>query len=417
MKSIKIMILVALFFVFSNRSSAQEYPIDSANLQILRIAPETAIGGDASLFINKVNYIPLETSKKSEFGTISQLEITSAYFIILDQATNAVLIFKKDGKFHAKIKIKGGANKDNYGDEIKEISINQAKEQILVRTRIENNIFIYDFNGKFLEVKKTDLIKGEYRFLPPHTIVFNGIFYDDTDDLKKFDQFWLDDSDLTKLKGKSMTNSSLKKLDSRDIIFNTRSLFASEESSECYRTNPYDYNVYTIGLNKIKLDYRFLFPLHNSIPSNFVQDTTLNRKRRKYLQKNPEKIYSIANFYKVGNNIIFKLMRDKMTGFDDLIYNLQSQTLIAFEKITPDIVSSYLTIAQPSILGVEFANNGILQIDNGYLYTSYSSLEMFKTQKFEHPPVSYDAKLKNFFANSNDHSNPVIVEIQLKSEL
>src|SRR5689334_22569280 len=82
-------------------------PVDSSKTETLRIDPSNAVGGNASDFFTEVNYIPLETTGESLFGSISKLEITDDYFIIFDYNTHAILIFNKDGKFHAKIKSNG----------------------------------------------------------------------------------------------------------------------------------------------------------------------------------------------------------------------------------------------------------------------------------------------------------------------
>src|SRR5690606_28131365 len=46
-----------------------------------------------------VNYIPLETTKKSVFGRIRQLLVSADYFIIWDADTNFIYFFDKKGKF------------------------------------------------------------------------------------------------------------------------------------------------------------------------------------------------------------------------------------------------------------------------------------------------------------------------------
>src|SRR6187549_3838737 len=90
----KYIILVVLFF--SEDSFAQSE-------RTLRIDPSTISSVPASLVLEEVNYIPLETTRESLFGAVSQLLITDKYFIIRDRDTHCILLFLKNGKYHCKI--------------------------------------------------------------------------------------------------------------------------------------------------------------------------------------------------------------------------------------------------------------------------------------------------------------------------
>lgn len=99
-------LLTCFSYCFSSQVKGQKViPIDTSNVQILRIDPSNATGGNASEIFESIKYIPLQTTKESLFGKIGQLEITDQYFIILDQSTNSILFFNKDGTYHHKIKV------------------------------------------------------------------------------------------------------------------------------------------------------------------------------------------------------------------------------------------------------------------------------------------------------------------------
>ncbi|GAA4199886.1 hypothetical protein GCM10022289_10920 [Pedobacter jeongneungensis] len=370
------------------------------------------MGGNAALFIDKVNYIPLQTSKESEFGSITQLEVTDSFFIILDQATNSVLLFDRMGNFYRKIQTKGLAGQLGYGEQFKQICVDQTKKQILIRTRNQNHTLVYDFEANLIQTIKTDLIKGEFAFFDNGKAIVNSTGYDYNDELKKYDQFWLNKNQVS---GKLSLWSHLKKLDSRDIL--TPDQFYYQSGDHFFSTNTYSYNIFRIGSDSISLAYQFLFPQENSLPKDFLINKSLEYKRINYLRDHSELIYSVTNFFKVGDNLMFKLQSGKSNDFDDLVFNLKSQRLIAMKKITPDSVSQYLTIAQPSILGTEYSNHGIQKVFGKNIYTSYSALELFTSKSNSEETVRYDDKLKKFFAAKNDHANPVIVEITLKSDL
>ncbi|WP_344850118.1 6-bladed beta-propeller [Pedobacter jeongneungensis] len=406
------LLLVFFFLLEIGKSFSQQVTIDTTNVTLLRIAPETAMGGNAALFIDKVNYIPLQTSKESEFGSITQLEVTDSFFIILDQATNSVLLFDRMGNFYRKIQTKGLAGQLGYGEQFKQICVDQTKKQILIRTRNQNHTLVYDFEANLIQTIKTDLIKGEFAFFDNGKAIVNSTGYDYNDELKKYDQFWLNKNQVS---GKLSLWSHLKKLDSRDIL--TPDQFYYQSGDHFFSTNTYSYNIFRIGSDSISLAYQFLFPQENSLPKDFLINKSLEYKRINYLRDHSELIYSVTNFFKVGDNLMFKLQSGKSNDFDDLVFNLKSQRLIAMKKITPDSVSQYLTIAQPSILGTEYSNHGIQKVFGKNIYTSYSALELFTSKSNSEETVRYDDKLKKFFAAKNDHANPVIVEITLKSDL
>src|SRR5690606_21767460 len=94
---IKLSIILLLLFLNFNKAKSQFE-------RIVRIDPQSAKGGKVLDIFDSVSYIPLETTKESQFGEINQLIVTEENYIILDnRTTNCILIFTKDGKFKAKI--------------------------------------------------------------------------------------------------------------------------------------------------------------------------------------------------------------------------------------------------------------------------------------------------------------------------
>lgn len=62
---------------------------DSAHEVIeIRIDPFAAPGGVDTVLFDSIIYIPLETNRQSGFSTITQLEVTENYYIILDERLN-----------------------------------------------------------------------------------------------------------------------------------------------------------------------------------------------------------------------------------------------------------------------------------------------------------------------------------------
>ena len=97
---------LSIFFIGSlamEITFAQASKIDSTNFRTLRIDPASSRGAAASQLFDEVQFIPLETTKESMFGSISQLHLTDDSFVIWDYDTKSILIFTKEGKYRAKI--------------------------------------------------------------------------------------------------------------------------------------------------------------------------------------------------------------------------------------------------------------------------------------------------------------------------
>ena len=72
----------------------------SQTVQKIRINPDQAYGGPVSDYFENIEYIPLETTKESLFGDVSEMVVTHDSYVIFDWDTKSVLFFKKeDGKF------------------------------------------------------------------------------------------------------------------------------------------------------------------------------------------------------------------------------------------------------------------------------------------------------------------------------
>ncbi|RZL13073.1 MAG: 6-bladed beta-propeller, partial [Pedobacter sp.] len=53
-------------------------------MKTLRLDPSTARGAAASQVFDEVKFIPLETTKESLFGSISQFVVTDGNYIVYD---------------------------------------------------------------------------------------------------------------------------------------------------------------------------------------------------------------------------------------------------------------------------------------------------------------------------------------------
>src|ERR1700678_2149632 len=99
--------LIALILILLNRSLTAQPTIT------LRLDPDNSRGGPASQIFDSIEFIPLQTTSESLFGSIDQLEVADSLFIILDVRSHSILLFHRNGKFYTKITT-GGTNKYFY---------------------------------------------------------------------------------------------------------------------------------------------------------------------------------------------------------------------------------------------------------------------------------------------------------------
>ncbi|MGF7081126.1 6-bladed beta-propeller [Mucilaginibacter sp. UYCu711] len=419
----KLTVFVCLLFGAESTVLAQKViKVDSSHVMTLRVDPSNAMGGNASDFFTEVNYIPLETTDQSLFGSINKLVVTDDYFIILDRNTRSILIFNKNGKFHAKIK-----GTDNLP--IWDFSVNRfAKEIRYSRDQYKTYTFC-DFDGKTLrtiktggELAKDEVNDGNMRYFAADKGVSYS-FPNNVDSTSKYYKvysrsliMYSDEKNKVYAHGLGFDKKEGEDL---NIISTGIWPFNSVGDTAFYYSKPYYTNIYTIKPDAINLSYKFIFPFYVSIPGDFATNPDYKKKQIEYIQKHPKAIYCITNFYQMKNNLVF---RTATWGWDNkednLIYNLKTGTLIAYKHILQDERSNFLPIYDDSNGGNTFNNSGILACTGGYLYTSASSLGMFQyREKYADQKAKYPPALDNYFKKGSRKDNPVIMQLKLKDEL
>ena len=369
------------------------------------------MGGSVTQLIDEISFIPLESTPISAFGTIDQLEITDNFFIILDEQTNAVLIFDKAGNFHAKI----NGSKIGYGEQLRMYAFFMDKANGLIQIPFDKILFCYDYDGNL--IKKI----GAYN---------DGLLFNFNDKQTAYYSYNVDkrypdsiayELTVTTKDGKNPRNYfpynlKLANLKRQDLLYSLHSNFYPLDDSSGYFLHTYDYTIYRLGPNSLDTAYRFIFPMQASLPEKFISDSSFNYKRIHFLQENKKIIYGLTNTFSTKNNLSFKLLSYDMNE-SSYIYNFTSQDLICIEKIYPDSNSFFLPITDVNVGGTEFMTKGFLNTFDGYLYTSYSSLTLFRQKdatKMKNP--DYPPSLSRYFSNKqNEKGNPVIVQIKFKT--
>lgn len=417
--------LIACLCLFSGMTlfaSAQKIiPVDSSKLQTLRIDPSNATGGNASDFFTEVNYIPLETTNESTFGSIARMEITEDYFIILDWTTYSVLIFNKNGKFHAKIK--GTQNAPIWG-----FRLNRFTKEIMYSKDNYKTYTFCNYDGKTIRTMKTggDLAKdevndGDAHYFSADKAVTN--FYPNTIDSTDKNYKTYSKSLIVYSDGKNKVYAQGLPFDKREaghlsISTGVGPLSSFGVDTAFFYCWPYRYRVYTITPHTIQYTYKLIFPMQSSLPNDYPINEEIKKNDFQYIQNHPNQIFAINNFYRVNDNLLFKTGIWGSNDEDNLIYNLKSGTLIAYKHILQDERSYFLPIYDNTNGGSSFSKSGLLACYDGYIYTSASSLGMFQYhEKYADKKAAYPPALAEYFKKRSKRDNPVIIQLKLKDQL
>lgn len=398
--------LFVITFFFAAITYAQE-------ITTLRIDPTTAMGGNASELIENVSFTVLESTPESVFGSIEQLVVTPEYYIILDRSTNAILIFDKTGKYHAKIKARAVSNRNNYY--MSSFSYDKFNQLIQVAGDLEAVGFNTD--GKFIKKIKTYSYAYDMLNIAKGKMAGYSYYVDRRNkDSIAYQVAIIDEQGISQ---KHLPyNFKYALLESRDMLSANHSTFYATDDTAAYFVRPYDFNVYYLSAHNFYPVYRFVFPMANTLPRDFLTDSSLNGKRVAYLENNKAFYHNLDGIFKMGNNLFFRPC-SYSSHHDGYIFNLASKHLIALDKITPDERTHFLFITDSRVGGVDFANHNFLATDSTSFYTSYSSLVLFQQKEAtaDKKPV-YPPALAAYFQDArNRKGNPVIIKVTFKTEM
>ena len=190
----------------------------------------------------------------------------------------------------------------------------------------------------------------------------------------------------------------------------------SGSKDEVFYKRPYDYGIYKITPDGLRLDIRFIFPDEHSLPIDFVSNGIYKNKKIEYIQQNRSAFYGINNLFRIGENQFFSVscMDISKNNKRDFILNLKDGKVISIADIEPDALSSYLPITTLG-LNPEFFFHGFHLYKEGYLYNSIPSVDMISLKlQSRRENTQYGALLDGFFKKQQKDDNPIIVILKPK---
>jgi len=392
------------YFIFSCFFLSCLSEIQAQKNITLRIDPDNARGGTASQIFDSLEFIPLETTKESLLGSIDQLEIVDSFFIILDmRGSHSILIFNRNGKFHARIKAEGGNRFLGY------FSINRKANQIIITNNFDDSLLIYNFNGNLVNklpypqekvnslyyFNNGNVVYNFRRNTPsePFDIGYSKDFTDITKYINKYDPRYQDD---------------------QYNIMNDPINFSGEPGS-CMFSLPFDYTVYELNDTGIIRKYTFVFPLGYSLPPDFSTDSMFADKRAQYVYRDhihSKMIWDINPVYKVGNYLLFSVLdlTLKVYGIRNFLYNFKNGNLLSFSRVTGDSSSFYFP----------FLNTTLDKVEGVYgdkIFTSLPAVRILSLSKDITQEVNYPQGLDELIKTGTKMNNPVIIQFRLRENL
>lgn len=393
----------------------------SQELLKVRLDLDKAYGGPFSNYLEQIKYIPLETTKASLFGQISQLIITDSSFVITDGDTRSVLFFSNSGKFIRRISKNGslsatGAIFDPNTQSISVAFENAERSKLLIDR--------YSLKGDFLTkgmLSKSDIdvIRNKIGVNDDIFWVKNNIYSSNSNtDFRFFSRYYKGNKLNSEVPISSANSYCLFRL-TKEIGYTPPPLL---KSGIFYFSTPIEHKLYKISAISGECEpvMQIIFSAKFGIKNNVLaikesrqMDSVLKTKWfTEYT------ILSLENIQLDKNKLIFKTKTgyfgyhalDGSITTRNFLYGVQNNSLVAFEKIYPDSSTYFLPYSEQGIISYEG-----FHFYKSYMYTHISSLNMFgnyEATKGKHP--KYPSELVEYFKAGNRKNNPVIVRMKLK---
>lgn len=373
----------------------------------IRIDPESASGGIASQIFEAVEFIPLETTSESLFGSIDQMEVTEDYYFILDTRSRSILIFNRDGSLHTRIR-SGGVDK-YFGF----FTLNRLSKKIIINNQFSNGLLIYDYDGKYLGKEAFPADAKSLYYFGANSVLYNLSRPFDTKRTPKMSYDLAYGNGFSPIR--KYLNAYNPKFENGEYNIEYNPFNYSGEIGSCMFSLPFEYKAYQLNDTGLLNTYKFIFPLHYSLPINFSTDSIYIGHRAQYVYSNREnlhKIYSVSNVYKIGDRLLFAAPTGQLRiGSDwNYLYNLKSGSLISFSRVTADSSTFYFPILASLLEKVD-------AVHNGEIFSSFPSFRIFAINNNIEKLVNYPLALKKLLASGSKNDNPVIVKFRLKSNL
>ncbi len=398
---------------------------DAQNAKELYFQPGFASGASASKVFEEINYIPLQTTKKSLFGRIRKLLVSDKYYIIWDGDTNFIYFFDKTGAFVHKyrprrcniksIELDRPRNAIFISGSDKNFNFSQAEIEKMMEDPTNKSFSKFTWSGYYdLNDVRKEKVKEIHDFslalVSPVIFNHNQWAYSYT----SADRKWKDITgyELNVHDGEKTIAEYFpynKKNDAFHYRASQISFFPTGNSGELLFSRPFRYSIYRLTKDSVSQLYTFIMPMDMSLPKAFFTHPFRTRNDvDQYRSQNGGLVWGIQNVHKMGDYLFFSLDYNRSWRERNFLYDESSGKFYNTGKINTDSANAYLPILPGSV-----------QYNDGeYLYTSISSTYMFQSRdnNASRQP-QYPAALQQYFEKGTRSNNPVIIQLKLKNKI
>lgn len=388
----------------------------------LYLNPDNAPGAEASALFSEAELIPLQTSKASHFTNMQDFLVTPYQFIFLDNASNAVFIFNKQGKFlykykKRKYKIQSiqyvraqnallikAANK-NY-------TIPKMKAQQMIKKSAKNDFSKY-ISLELLHLDDTTGYTVERLSVPRYAL--NALYYFNGNYLTVNDRYnkYLKDTiafHLNMVHDNKIIKSYFPFLNIprlapyyMDIDF---TITPANDSSSFLIQKEFDHTVYKLTADSLYEKYKFVFTADQTMAGDF--QTTLFKNNIDFntaLKKNNKVISRFYNMME-HKNLLFFSTSTVNNQSKNLLFNSVDNKLYDLRKVTTDSVAYFL----PSRI---FST--ITRQDDDYVYTIISSSNLLnEKEKLLSKNEDLPENIKQLLDKLDKFDNAIIIKLKVQ---
>ncbi|PZP46286.1 MAG: hypothetical protein DI598_12255 [Pseudopedobacter saltans] len=390
----------------------------------LRIDPTYARGGRASQVFDTVIYTPLETREDVVVGFTYNFQISEHYFVFFDYDLKGIVVFDKNGKYKTSITKLPLANWDKQrdGGKLNAFYLDKVSERIFVlyNDKLTDNyqwLAIFSPDGRLLKNRKISNTTRDMsvRFLQIDSTGEHSLAICHYNDPKENHNPILATNRFYIVKDLDSIQAAMVPFDPKDPFLKgdwLKNYYASQSvNGKIIWFRHFDYTVYQSDEKGKLSKYQILLPLNLSIDSAFYRDTMLlksfNKANAYFEGSHAKEVQVFDNIAESKNWLVFQL-KTNASPRPIVMYNVVNQHLFDLNKVSSDSSSYFLPLRSQRTDA----------LDDGSIYNLIPAYELFKVKDSrDDAPWDRNPVLKEYFLKGDRKSNPVIVQLKLKSDL
>ncbi|MDR0602685.1 MAG: 6-bladed beta-propeller [Bacteroidales bacterium] len=173
MKTQFVIVILSVTLLYSCKKTGRQFlGIDASRMEEIIIDPKDGIMLPIDSFIDKSEYIKLETTDDNLIGEISQILFTDSLLIVVDaKKAQTINVFDMQGNYKYKIGQRGGGPAEFIT--ITNVSLVPNKNQIAVLDGPQHRVIHYTYKGEYINSERIPFMLYYYEYLKSGYKAFN----------------------------------------------------------------------------------------------------------------------------------------------------------------------------------------------------------------------------------------------------